>query len=49
VDYFNELKIPIISSISHGHSKRMITMPFGIKLKIDINNKYIEFIESGVR
>lgn len=48
-DYLNELKIPIVSSIQHGHSKKMITMPFGIKLKINLDKKHIEFIESGVR
>ena len=48
-DYFNKLKIPVISWIPHGHSKRMITMPIGIKLKIDMNKKHIDFLESGVR
>ncbi len=48
-DYFNELKIPIVSSISHGHSKKMITLPLGVKLKINLDKRHLEFAEGRVR
>ena len=48
-DYFNELKIPIVSSISHGHSKKMITLPLGVKLKINLDKRHLEFMEGCVR
>jgi len=48
-DYFDELKIPVISSISHGHSKKMITLPLGVKLKINLDKRHLEFVEGCVR
>jgi muramoyltetrapeptide carboxypeptidase len=47
-DYFSSLKIPAIHSIPHGHSKNILTLPFGINVKLNIKKGRIEFLESSV-
>jgi muramoyltetrapeptide carboxypeptidase len=39
-DYFSKMKIPVISNLPLGHEKRMITIPFGAKLRIDASGKH---------
>ncbi|MCZ7612927.1 MAG: hypothetical protein M5T52_05165 [Ignavibacteriaceae bacterium] len=48
-DYFGELKVPVIHSFPHGHSKNIITFPIGIKINVNADKGIIEFLESGVR
>ena len=46
--YFAELKIPVLYSFSHGHVKENLTIPFGVKAKINSTRGFVEIIESGV-
>jgi muramoyltetrapeptide carboxypeptidase len=39
-DYFSKLKIPVITNLPFGHEKRMWTIPFGAKLRIDANSEH---------
>jgi len=48
-DYFAELKIPIINSFPHGHSKNILTLPFGAKVVINMKKGKLEFPENVVR
>lgn len=48
-DYFAELKIPVIHSFPHGHSKNIITLSFGINVNLNIKKGKIEFLENAVR
>jgi len=48
-DYFDTIKIPVIHSFPHGHIKDMFTMPFGVKVKLNVKKGFVEFMESGVR
>lgn len=48
-DYFESVKIPVIHSFPHGHIKDMVTMPLGIKVRMNMKKKFVEFTESGVR
>jgi muramoyltetrapeptide carboxypeptidase len=48
LDYFSELRIPVISGFPHGHVKDLITIPIGINIKMNASKGYIEFTESGV-
>lgn len=48
-DYFGELKVPVIHSFPHGHSKNIITFPIGIKINVNADKGINEFLESGVR
>ncbi len=48
LDYFEKLKIPIIYNVKHGHLKQNLTLPIGIKTKINASRKFIEIPESAV-
>jgi len=48
-EYFETIKIPVIHSFPHGHIKDMVTIPFGIKVKMNVKKGFVEFMESGVR
>lgn len=48
-DYFNELKIPVMHSFPHGHIKDMVTLPIGVKVKMNVKKGIVELMESGVR
>ena len=48
-DYFETIKIPVIHSFPHGHIKDMVTIPIGIKVKMNVKKGFVEFMESGVR
>jgi muramoyltetrapeptide carboxypeptidase len=47
-DYFSRLTQPVISNFPCGHGKEKITIPIGIKVALDADNKTLEFLESGV-
>lgn len=46
--YLSGLKIPVVKNFPHGHVKETVTIPIGIKIKIDGAKKYVAFCESGV-
>lgn len=48
VDYFEKLKIPVVYNVKHGHIKQNITLPVGVKTKINTSRNIIEVMESGV-
>jgi muramoyltetrapeptide carboxypeptidase len=48
-DYLSPIKIPVMNSFPHGHVKDMVTLPFGIKIKLNPNKGYVEFLENAVR
>jgi len=47
-DYFEGLKIPVIYNVKHGHIKENITIPWGLKTKINTSRCFIEITESAV-
>ena len=47
-DYFGGLKIPVIHSFPHGHSKNILTLPLGININFNIKKGRIEFLENAV-
>ncbi len=47
-DYFQKSDIPVIKSFPHGHIKDFVTIPFGIRIKINGRNGKVKFLESGV-
>lgn len=46
--YFSKLKIPVVYNFSHGHIKANITVPFGLKCKLNASRGFIEIPESAV-
>ena len=48
-DYFGLLKVPVLGNVACGHGKEILTMPLGVKTKIDADNGSIEIMESAVR
>ena len=48
MDYFQNLKLPLMYNVKHGHIKENITIPYGIKCVVNASRGYIEFTESGV-
>ena len=47
-DYFSELKIPVVYNIKHGHIKENLTIPFGLKCKLNASRCFIEISEGAV-
>lgn len=47
-DYFTTLKKPVIYNVKHGHVSDTITIPLGVKCKINSSRGFIEILESGV-
>ena len=48
-DYFESLNIPVVKSFPFGHSKDIVTLPIGCKIKINLKQGKIEFPEAGVK
>lgn len=48
-DYFTNLKIPVLYNVKYGHIKDTITIPFGVKCKVNSSRGFIEFMEGAVK
>ncbi len=48
-DYFSKFKIPVIYNFQHGHIKNNITLPMGLKYKLNATKCFVEINESAVR
>jgi muramoyltetrapeptide carboxypeptidase len=48
-NYIGSLEIPSIYTFPHGHIKDFITMPIGIKIKLNASRGIVEFEESAVK
>lgn len=46
--YLNNLMIPTVSNFSHGHIKNIVTIPFGINVKLNADKGFIELTEGAV-
>ncbi|MFN3873015.1 MAG: LD-carboxypeptidase [Ignavibacterium sp.] len=46
--YFKPLKLPIIYTFPHGHIKDFVTIPLGIKIRLNATSGSVEFFESAV-
>ena len=47
-DYLGSIKIPAIHSFPYGHIKDMVTLPIGIRIRLNAAKGYLEFLESVV-
>lgn len=47
--YFGDLRIPVIKNFPHGHVKDFMTIPIGIKIKLNATKGFIRLTESAVR
>lgn len=47
-EIFSDLKIPVLYRIPAGHGGGAMTLPFGIRVRIDGKKQKIEFLESAV-
>ncbi|NOX64769.1 MAG: LD-carboxypeptidase [Chlorobi bacterium] len=47
-DYLEGLKVPVIYNVKHGHIKENLTIPWGLKTKINTSRCFIEITESAV-
>ena len=47
-DYFEKLKIPVFYNVKHGHIEQNITIPWGLKTKLNTSRNFIEIVESAV-
>ncbi len=47
-EYFGTLDIPVVYNFKHGHLKENITVPYGIMVKLNAVNNYVEITESAV-
>lgn len=46
--YIGSLKLPIIYTFPHGHIKELVTIPFGISVKMNATKGFVEYTESAV-
>ena len=47
-DYFTRVEKPVVYNFQHGHIKENITVPFGIKVKLNATKGFIEYLEGAV-
>jgi muramoyltetrapeptide carboxypeptidase len=47
-DYLRGIKVPTIYTFPHGHIKDFITLPIGLKIKLNATKGFVEITESGV-
>jgi muramoyltetrapeptide carboxypeptidase len=47
-DYLGQLKIPIVYNFPNGHVKDIMTIPNGIKIKLNASRGFIEYLENAV-
>ncbi len=47
-DYFGSLKIPVIYNVKHGHVEQNLTIPWGLKTKMNASRNFIEIGEGAV-
>ncbi|MDD3085063.1 MAG: LD-carboxypeptidase [Candidatus ainarchaeum sp.] len=47
--YLNNYDIPILFNVDIGHTDPMITIPLGVKVRIDSNEMVFKFLESGTK
>jgi muramoyltetrapeptide carboxypeptidase len=48
IEYFQNLKLPVIYNVRHGHIKENLTIPFGIRCKMNASKGFIEIPENAV-
>jgi muramoyltetrapeptide carboxypeptidase len=48
IDYFQNLKLPVLYNVKHGHIKDNITIPYGTKCVLNASRGYIEIMENAV-
>jgi muramoyltetrapeptide carboxypeptidase len=48
-NYLSKMKIPIIYAFPHGHIKDKITVPIGLKVRMNATKGFVEFMESAVK
>ena len=48
LDYFQNISIPVIYNVKHGHIKESIPIPFGLKCKLNASRGFIEITENAV-
>lgn len=46
-DYFEDLDIPVIYNLQAGHCSPMITLPFGVKVRLDADKKEVRILEDS--
>jgi muramoyltetrapeptide carboxypeptidase len=48
-DYLRPLKIPTVYTFPHGHIDDFLTIPIGLKVKLNATKGSVEFMESAIR
>jgi muramoyltetrapeptide carboxypeptidase len=48
-DYFGNLSIPVVYNFQHGHLKNFITVPIGLKIKLNALRGLVEYLEPACR
>ncbi len=47
-EHFSDLNIPVVYNFPSGHLNNMLTIPFGVELKLDSNDNRVEFLEGAL-
>ncbi len=48
MDYFNNIKLPVLYNFKHGHIKDKITVPIGVNCKLNTSRCFVEIPENAV-
>ena len=46
--YLSDLKVPVFYSFSHGHIKENLTIPLGLRCKLNTSKGFVEILEGAV-
>ena len=47
-DSFRDLPRPVLSGLQYGHVRNLLTLPLGVRVRLDGTRKTITFLEAGV-
>ncbi len=48
-DYLGKIKLPVVYGFPQAHTKNILTVPIGIKVKVNATKGFVEYMESGVK
>ena len=48
LEYFSNIKIPVVYNVKHGHTHENITLPVGLKCNLNASRSFIEILENAV-
>jgi len=48
-DHLLPLKVPVLANLAVGHVPDQVTLPYGVRARLDAKARTLEILEAGVR